>query len=85
MLDKHKKSSSLQYKLGKQNDTISRSLPLRQTLDRLYNEWIIVHTLFSKWTTLILPVVKIDETINICGDFKQIIIRFMLILLEKLL
>ena len=56
-----------------------RPLPLAlrdkvaKELDRLQVEGIIVPTRFSKWAAPIVPVVKTDGTIRICGDFKQTI------------
>ena len=40
-------------------------------LDRLQAEGIIIPTIFSKWATPIMPVMKSDGSIRICGDFKQ--------------
>ena len=40
-------------------------------LDRLQAEGIIVPIRFSKWAAPIVPVMKSDGSIRICGDFKQ--------------
>ena len=40
-------------------------------LDRLQAEGIIIPTIFSKWATPIMPMMKSDGSIRICGDFKQ--------------
>ena len=42
-----------------------------EELDRLQAEGIIVPVKFSKWATPIVPVVKNDRSIRICGDFKR--------------
>ena len=39
--------------------------------DKLQAEGIVIPTRFSKWATLIMPVVKHDRSIRICSDFKQ--------------
>ena len=57
----------------------ARPLPLAlrekvaEELDRLQTEGIIVPTRFSKWAAPIVPVVKGDGSIRICGDFKRTI------------
>ena len=57
----------------------ARPLPLAlrekvaEELDRLQAEGIIVPTRFSKWAAPIVPVVKGDGSIRICGDFKHTI------------
>ena len=54
----------------------ARPLPLAlrekvaEELNRLQAEGIIVPTRFSKWAAPIVPVVKGDGPIRICGDFK---------------
>ena len=42
-------------------------------LDRLVKEGTIEPVEFSKWATPIVPIVKEDGTIRICGDYKQTI------------
>ena len=42
-----------------------------EELDRLQARGIIVPVKFSKWATPIVPVVKSDGSIRICGDFKR--------------
>ena len=42
-------------------------------LDRLVKEGIIGPIEFSEWATPIVPIVKEDGTIRICGDYKQTI------------
>lgn len=39
-------------------------------LDRLQNEGIIRPVQFSEWASPIVPVVKTDQSIRICGDYK---------------
>ena len=57
----------------------ARPLPLAlrdkvaEELDRLQAEGIIVPTKFSKWAAPIVPVIKSDGSIRICGDFKRTI------------
>ena len=57
----------------------ARPLPLAlrgkvaEELDRLQAEGIIVPTKFSKWAAPIVPVIKRDGSIRICGDFKRTI------------
>ena len=57
----------------------ARPLPLAlrgkvaEELDKLQAEGIIVPTRFSKWAAPIMPVVKGDGSIRICGDFKRTI------------
>ena len=57
----------------------ARPLPLAlrervaEELDRLQTEGIIVPTRFSKWAAPIVPVVKGNGSIRICGDFKRTI------------
>ena len=59
----------------------ARPLPLSlrdkvaEELDRLQAEGIIVPTKFSKWAAPIVPVIKSDGSIRICGDFKRTINR----------
>ena len=51
--------------------------PLREKieteLDQLVKEGTIEPVEFSEWTTPIVPIVKEDGTIRICGDYKQTI------------
>ena len=42
-------------------------------LDRLQAEGIIAPTKFSQWAAHIVPIVKKDGSIRICGDYKQTI------------
>ena len=42
-------------------------------LDRLVKEGTIEPVEFSEWATPIVPIVKEDGTIRICGDYKQTI------------
>ena len=42
-------------------------------LDRLVKEGTIEPVEFSEWATPIVPIVKEDGTIGICGDYKQTI------------
>ena len=42
-------------------------------LDRLHAEEIIVPTRFSMQVAPLVPVVKTDGSLRICGDFKQTI------------
>ena len=57
----------------------ARPLPLAlhdkvaEELDRLQARGIIVPTKFSKWAAPIVPVIKSDGSIRICGDFKRTI------------
>ena len=57
----------------------ARPLPLAlrdkvaEELDRLQARGIIVPTKFLKWAAPIVPVIKSDGSIRICGDFKRII------------
>ena len=57
----------------------ARPLPLAlhdkvaEELDRLQARGIIVPTKFSKWAVPIVPVIKSDGSIRICGDFKRTI------------
>ena len=45
-------------------------------LDRLEAAGIITPTKFSHWATPIVPIVKKDGSIRICGDFKQTVNKF---------
>ena len=45
-------------------------------LDRLQAAGIIAPTKFSHWATPIVPIVKKDGSIRICGDYKQTINKF---------
>ena len=42
-------------------------------LDRLQQERIIERVQLSEWTLPIVPVMKLDNTIRICGDYKTTI------------
>ena len=42
---------------------------VEQALESLESEGIIEHVYFSEWAMLIVPVVKRDGTIRICGDY----------------
>lgn len=39
-------------------------------MDRLQNEGILSPVEFSEWTAPIVPVLKQDGTVRICGDYK---------------
>ena len=41
-----------------------------QTLEKLESEGILEAVQFSEWVTPIVPVVKWDGSIRICGDYK---------------
>ena len=43
---------------------------VEQELDRLERDGIIQHVEFSEWAAPIVPVVKTDGSIRICGDYK---------------
>ena len=43
---------------------------VEEELDRLFSKGTIRPVEFSEWATLIVPIVKSDGTIRICGDFK---------------
>ena len=53
-----------------------RSLPftikakVETELDRLHTEGVITPVQFSSWAAPIIPIVKIDGSIRICGDYK---------------
>ena len=42
-------------------------------LDRLVQQRVIEPITFSEWTALIVPVLKKDRTVRICGDYKLIV------------
>ena len=44
-----------------------------EELDRLQPSGIIAPTKFSKWATPIIPVIKSERSISICGDFNRTI------------
>ena len=44
-------------------------------LERLVNNDVFEAVNFSRWATPIVPVVKLDGTIRICGDYKQTVNR----------
>ena len=43
---------------------------VEEELDRLLSEGTIRRVEFSEWATSLVPIVKSDDTIRICGDFK---------------
>ena len=44
---------------------------VEEELDRLLSEGTICPVEFSEWATPIVPIVKSDGTIRICGDFNK--------------
>ena len=46
---------------------------VEEELDRLTAEGIIERRQFADWAMPIVPVLKQDQTVHICGDFKQTI------------
>ncbi len=44
--------------------------PLEQELEQLEREGIISPVQFSEWTAPIVPVVKSDGSVRVCGDYK---------------
>ncbi|XP_048590142.1 uncharacterized protein K02A2.6-like [Nematostella vectensis] len=48
----------------------ARRQKVERELDRLLEEGTIRPVQFSEWATPIVPIVKSDESIRICGDFK---------------
>ena len=42
-------------------------------LDRLVQEGVYVPVGYSRWAAPIVPVLKSDGTVRICGDYKQTI------------
>ncbi|XP_033731244.1 uncharacterized protein K02A2.6-like [Pecten maximus] len=48
---------------------------IEQALDRLVSEGTISLVEFSEWATLIVPIVKGDDSIRICGDYKVTVNR----------
>ena len=55
-----------------------RSLPytlksqVEAELDRLVQAKVITHTQFSDWAAPIIPVIKTDGNIRVCGDYKKL-------------
>ena len=45
--------------------------PLVEELDRLQQEGVITLVAFSDWAAPIVPVLKSDKSVRICGDFKM--------------
>ena len=43
---------------------------IEEKLDRLVSLGILQPVQFSEWATLIVPVLKSDKSVRICGDFK---------------
>lgn len=47
--------------------------PVEKELDCLAAEGILEPVQYSDWASPIVPVLKADKTIRVCGDFKQTI------------
>ena len=45
-------------------------------LDRFIQQGVIEPIKFSEWAALIVPVLKIDGSIRICGDYKVTTVLF---------
>ena len=45
-------------------------------LDRLQSERIISPVEYSDWAASIIPILKVDGTVCICGDYKMMINRY---------
>ena len=43
---------------------------MEQELERLESQDVITPIRFSEWATPIVPVVKNDGTVRVCGDYK---------------
>ena len=50
---------------------ISMKMGIEEELDRLQREGIIESVKFSNWATPIVPILKSDGSIRICGDYKS--------------
>ena len=48
---------------------------IEKELDRLVKQGVYNHVTYSEWAAPIVPVVKSDGTIRICGDYKQTVNR----------
>ena len=48
---------------------------IERELDRLVQEGTVTPVEFSEWATPIVPIVKSDKTVRICGDYKVTVNR----------
>ncbi|OON18789.1 hypothetical protein X801_05353, partial [Opisthorchis viverrini] len=52
------------------SESVDSSYQVEEKLNRLQWEGIIQNTKFSEWATPIVPILKPDGTVRICGDYK---------------
>lgn len=50
---------------------LSMKMGIEAELDRLQREGIVEQVRFSKWATPIVPILKADGSIRVCGDYKS--------------
>ena len=50
--------------------TFTMKAPLKQELERLEKEGIITPVQFSEWAAPIVPIVKSDGSVRVCGDYE---------------